>query len=109
MFRLNDWALNALRDLLPASANAHHEEGGRIIIMMSTSEGDAPEAMFRVAFDEDAAGALAAADELHRATMARHLKGEVAGALLRGLEYEERAGRLLCIEVTRLVLLGPTQ
>jgi hypothetical protein len=107
LFRLNDWALEALRDLLPAGANAHPEEGGRITITMSTSEGDAPAAMFRLAFDEDAAGVLAAADEAHRGTMARRLKGEVAGALLRGLEYEERAGRLFCVKVTRPVLLGP--
>lgn len=94
---------------MPAGANAHPEEGGRITITMSASERTGRVAMFRLAFDEDAAGVLAAADEAHRATMARRLKGEVAGALLRGLEYEERAGRLLCLEVTRLVLLGPTQ
>lgn len=66
---------------------------------MSCGGAVVPATEFGLAFDKDALHLLRTADETQRLTMAGRFRGVVASALLRGLEHEARAGRMLCIDV----------
>jgi hypothetical protein len=103
-FELCAWVLDALRELLPTDSEAICEGSGRVLVSVNHGGAVMSGTKFMLAFDQGALNALRVVDAHQRLAMAGRLKSAVAVALLRGLEYEARVGRALCIDVNAPLL-----